>query len=64
MTQTPDSTHPPELDQPVYWFALLDRALEAGNLDDAARAQRELERLGFSVTCRRRPARRGEARHA
>jgi hypothetical protein len=36
-------------DQPIYWFALLDRAVERGDHAAAAEAQRELERLGVRV---------------
>ena len=46
-------TRPPEQDQPVYWFVLLERALEDGDLDTAVQARRELERLGVTVTMRR-----------
>jgi len=63
MSPTSDLARPPELDHPVYWFALLDRALDAGDLESAARSKRELERLGVSVIYRRRSARRKEARH-
>ena len=34
--------------QPIYWFTLLDKAVEQGD-HAAAEAQRELERLGVSV---------------
>jgi hypothetical protein len=43
-TETTDYT-----DQPIYWFALLDRAVERGDHAAAAEAQRELERLGVRV---------------
>jgi hypothetical protein len=36
-------------DQPIYWFAVLDRAVERGDHAAAAEAQRELERLGVRV---------------
>jgi hypothetical protein len=42
-----------ETDQPVYWFLILDHAIERGDLDQAARARRELKRLGVDVTYRR-----------
>lgn len=43
-------------DWPVYWFARLEAAVERGDFASAARAQRELERLGVTVTYRgRRP---------
>jgi hypothetical protein len=35
---------------------LLERAIDAGDFDAAARATRELEHLGVSVTYRRRKA--------
>jgi hypothetical protein len=44
--------HP--LDWPVYWFAALERAIEAGDWQAAAEAQRELERLGVTVQYRPR----------
>lgn len=42
----------PKLDyteQPIYWFAVLDQAVECGNFQLAANAQAELERLGVTV---------------
>ena len=42
----------PEQDEPVYWFVLLEKAIHRGDFDAAARAKRELERLGVSVTYR------------
>ena len=36
-------------DQPIYWFAILDRAVERGDHEAAAEAQRELARLGVKV---------------
>jgi hypothetical protein len=36
-------------DQPIYWFAILDRAVERGAHAAAGKAQRELERLGVRV---------------
>jgi hypothetical protein len=51
-------------DSTLYWFVLLEEALDRGDLDEAARAKRELDRLGVGVTHRRlRPGRR-EANHA
>lgn len=35
--------------QPIYWFALLEEAVERGDHAIAAEAQRELRRLGVSV---------------
>lgn len=34
---------------PLFWFARLESALEAGDLEQAADAQLELERLGLRV---------------
>ncbi len=54
----------PEIrDSTFYWFVLLEKALERGDLDEAARARRELDRLGVKVTHRglRPQARRQEA---
>ncbi len=36
-------------EQPIYWFALLEGAIERGDLAAAAQAQAELERLGYRV---------------
>lgn len=36
-------------DQPVYWFATLEAALDDGDLEAAAVAIRELRRLGIHV---------------
>lgn len=44
MLDTSDHTQ-----QPVYWFAVLDMARERGEFDRAAKAQRELKRLGVVV---------------
>ena len=41
------------LEQPVYWFAILESAREKSDFDQAARAKRELERLGVRITYRR-----------
>lgn len=38
------------IDSPTTWFAVLERALRTGDFDLAARAKRELERLGVTVT--------------
>jgi hypothetical protein len=40
---------------PTYWFAALETAVEEGDLQAAAEAQRQLERLGVSVTRFRPP---------
>jgi hypothetical protein len=36
-------------DEPIYWFAVLDRAVERGDHAAAADAQRQLDRLGVRV---------------
>jgi hypothetical protein len=38
-----------ERDWPLWWFAALETAVERGDLQAAARAQRELKRLGVAV---------------
>ena len=48
----------PVTDVPVYWFVILEEALDQGDLKQAARAQKELERLGVTVTYRRRQMKR------
>ena len=40
---------PPVIDWPLYWFAKLEKAVEAGDHQNAAEAQRELARLGVRV---------------
>lgn len=37
-------------DEPIFWFATLERARERGDVQEVARAQRELTRLGVNVT--------------
>jgi len=37
-------------DIPTYWFAILDQARDRGDFQAAARAERELQRLGVRVT--------------
>ncbi len=44
--------------QPVYWFTVLELAMAAGDLEEAARAVRELRRLGIDVTYRCRSPRK------
>jgi hypothetical protein len=44
-------------DWPVYWFAALERAVEKGDYEAAAEAQRQLARLGVQVRYGRRPER-------
>jgi hypothetical protein len=45
----------PIVDWPAYWFILLDRYLQEGELEAAAEAQRQLDRLGVEVRYRARP---------
>ena len=40
---------PQAADWPLYWFAKLEKAVEAGDHQVAAEAQRELARLGVRV---------------
>jgi len=47
-------TDAPVLDHPVYWFAVLNRAIERSDFAEAAKAQRELEQLGVTVHYRGR----------
>jgi hypothetical protein len=61
-TAQPETDRPPEHDEPVYWFALLDRALERGDVQGAAAAHRELLRLGVDVAYRVRRRREEVAR--
>jgi hypothetical protein len=52
-------------DEPIYWFAILDKAVEQGDHAAAAQSQRELERLGVRVRYgrpRRQPAAAEEGR--
>ena len=42
---TPERT----IDWPLWWFARLEAAVERGDHEAAAEAQRELERLGVHV---------------
>jgi hypothetical protein len=39
----------PISEQPIYWFAKLEKAVEEGDHQAAAEAQRELARLGVQV---------------
>lgn len=43
------SGRPPETREPIYWFLLLDKAINSGDLQAAAEAQRELALLGVRV---------------
>jgi hypothetical protein len=45
----------------VYWFAALERAIEEGDFQKAAHAQRELDRLGVKVRYRCKADTRQEA---
>jgi hypothetical protein len=49
-------TLPQRTDWPLYWFARLEKAVEQGDHEAAAEAQRELARLGVRVAYGRRPA--------
>jgi hypothetical protein len=48
------------VDWPVWWFVRLEAAVERGDHQAAAEAQRELERLGVRVSYGRPPAERNE----
>jgi hypothetical protein len=52
------------IDWPVWWFVRLEAAVERGDHQAAARAQRELERLGVRVAYGRPPAQRKEVTSA
>jgi hypothetical protein len=56
----PPPTEPVE-NLPVFWFVYLERAVERGDHEAAAEAQRQLARLGVRVRYGR-PAPRKEAR--
>jgi hypothetical protein len=43
---------PPVLHWPLYWFAVLEKAVQTGAFETASRAQQELKRLGVRVSCR------------
>jgi hypothetical protein len=47
----------------LYWFARLEKAVEQGDHQAAAEAQRELARLGVRVAYGRPGARRQGVRH-
>ena len=51
---------PPVIDWPLYWFAKLEKAVEAGDHQAAAQAQRHLARLGVRVNYGRPCHRKGE----
>ena len=46
MSQLPEIAF---VDRPLYWFVLLDRAVQQGDHSAAADAQRQLARLGVRV---------------
>lgn len=48
------STEAAAREQPVYWFLILELAVEKGDFNAAAAAQRELRRMGVEVTYSRR----------
>ncbi len=41
---------PPVDDWPLYWFAALEKAVEVGDYEAAAEAQRRLAQLGIRVS--------------
>ena len=49
-------------DDPVLWLLLLERGRRTGDFELAARAKRELERLGIRVTYGRPKARNAKRR--
>jgi hypothetical protein len=49
MPTTSTHSNPPVVDWPLYWFARLEKAVEVGNHQAAAEAQRHLARLGVRV---------------
>ena len=51
---------PPPTEWPLYWFAKLDKAVEDGDHQAAAEAQRELARLGVRVAYGQRGTERRE----
>jgi len=51
----------PVRDWPLWWFARLEAAIERGDYQTAAEAQRELERLGVTVQYSGRPQAQEEA---
>jgi hypothetical protein len=53
---------PPVLDWPLYWFAKLEKAVEAGDHKAAAEAQEQLARLGVRVNYGRAASRKEAAR--
>jgi hypothetical protein len=54
-----DGDRPVKIDykeSPIVWFFVLEEALERGNFERAANAQKELRRLGIDVGYTRRAA--------
>jgi hypothetical protein len=58
--RTSQTTDEDYTDEPIYWFAILDRAVEQGNHTAAAEAQGELERLGIRIRYGRPRSREGD----
>lgn len=54
----------PYTDRPLYWLVILDQAVEQGDHQTAAEAQRELARLGVRVAYGRPKATAPEVCHA
>lgn len=50
-------------DSPVYWFAVLEKAVDSGNLEAAGQAVSQLRRLGVEVIYRSPAALRREVAH-
>jgi hypothetical protein len=46
---SPQSDRQPVRDWPLYWFAALENAVEAGDREAAAKARAELRRVGVTV---------------
>ena len=62
MTKRPEADARPPEDCPTAWFVTLERARRAQDFALAAKAERELQRLGVRV--KYTPARKGGERHA
>lgn len=61
MRETPET---PETDQPLYWLVILDQAVDRGDHQSAAIAQRELARLGVTISYGRPRPQLREVAHA
>jgi hypothetical protein len=63
MSSIANPLDPPVIDWPLYWFVKLEKAVDSGDHQAAAEAQRHLARLGVRVKygC---PRLRKGARHA